>query len=91
MKRQFYLIDLTIFTDYTRVTLHGTVYNDVPNMPSVKWGFQLDSSYGNWNSKLRFIRAEKQRSAGCHESDKQAYSFSILELITIFKIFTKLI
>jgi iron complex outermembrane receptor protein len=53
------LVELTLFSDFTR----GQFVNggDVPRMPPLRFGFQLDHSKGEWNTNLRLTRAVKPR------------------------------
>ena len=77
-----HLVDLTLFSDYTRATLDNA--GDVPQIPPLRWGFQLDHALGNWNSNLRLTRAEEQTSAGTNEADTPDYV--LLNLTTHYHI-----
>ncbi len=66
-----HLVDLTLFSDYTRATLNNA--GDVPQIPPLRWGFQVDHALGNWNSNLRLTRAEEQNSPGDNEADTPSY------------------
>ena len=77
-----YLVDLTVFSDYTRAALDNA--GDVPQIPPLRWGFQLDHSLGNWNSNLRLTRAEEQTAAGANEADTPDYV--LLNLATHYHI-----
>ncbi len=66
-----HLVDLTLFSDYTRATLDNA--GDIPQIPPLRWGFQLDHALGNWNSNLRLTRAEEQNSSGDNEADTPSY------------------
>ncbi len=66
-----YLVDLTVFSDFTRATLENA--GDVPQIPPLRFGFQLDHALGNWNSNLRLTRAEEQTAAGANEADTPGY------------------
>jgi iron complex outermembrane receptor protein len=77
-----HLVDLTLFSDYTRATLNSA--GDVPQIPPLRWGFQLDYALGNWNSNLRLTRAEEQNSPGDNEADTPSYV--LLNLATHYHI-----
>ena len=65
------VIDLTLFSDYTRGILNNA--GDVPQVPPLRWGFQIDHSLENWNSNLRLTRGEEQNSSGDNEADTPSY------------------
>ena len=77
-----HLVDLTLFSDYTRATLDNA--GDVPQIPPLRWGFQLDHALGDWNSNLRLTRAESQSSPGSNEADSPDYV--LLNLTTHYHI-----
>ncbi|MGY8761447.1 MAG: TonB-dependent receptor, partial [Nitrospinaceae bacterium] len=75
-------VDLTLFSDYTR----GKLYNngDVPRIPPLRLGFQLDHRNGNWKSNLRLTRALSQGHSGVNEADTPGYN--LLNLNTHYHI-----
>lgn len=75
-------VDLTLFSDYTRAQLNNE--GDVPRIPPLRWGFQLDHNYGNWSSNLRLTRAERQEYSGAHEANTPGYT--LLNLNTNYHI-----
>ena len=75
-------VDLTLFSDYTRAQLNNE--GDVPRIPPLRWGFQLDHLYGNWSSNLRLTRAEKQEYSGVNEASTPGYT--LLNLNTHYHI-----
>ena len=75
-------VDLTLFSDYTRATLDNS--GDVPQMPPLRWGFQVDHSLEHWSSNIRLTRAEDQNSPGDNEADTPGYV--LLNLATHYHI-----
>jgi iron complex outermembrane recepter protein len=65
-------VDLTLFSDYTRAKLNNE--GDVPRIPPLRWGFQVDHRYGNWSSNLRLTRAERQEYSGVNEASTPGYT-----------------
>ena len=65
-------VDFTMFSDYTRGQFNNE--GDVPRIPPLRWGFQLDHRSGNWRSNLRLTRAEKQEYSGTLEASTPAYT-----------------
>ena len=65
-------VDITLFSDYTRAQLNNE--GDVPQIPPLRWGFQLDHRYGNWRSNLRLTRAERQEYSGVNEASTPSYT-----------------
>ena len=65
-------VDFTVFSDYTRGKFSNE--GDVPRIPPLRWGFQLDHRSGNWRSNLRLTRAEKQEYSGTLEASTPAYT-----------------
>ncbi|WP_442499698.1 TonB-dependent receptor [Methylobacter sp. sgz302048] len=64
-------LDLTLFSDYTR----GQFVNggDVPRMPPLRYGLQLDYSKQEFSGYLRFTRADSQPHAGDFETSTAGY------------------
>jgi iron complex outermembrane recepter protein len=71
-----------LFSDYTR----GKFVNggDVPRLPPLRFGFQLDHIMGNWNSNLRLTRGEAQNRAG--DNDTPTAGYLLLNLSTQYQI-----
>lgn len=71
MKNDFGALDLSLFGDYTRgYFTHG---GNVPRMPPLRYGFQLDYEYKNLSSNLRFTRAEAQNFVAAYDTNTQGY------------------
>ena len=75
-------VDLTLFSDYTRGKLDNN--GDVPRIPPLRLGFQLDHRNGNWKSNLRLTRALSQGHSGVNEADTPGYN--LLNLNTHYHI-----
>ncbi len=75
-------VDLTLFSDFTR----GQFVNgrDVPRMPPLRFGFQLDHTKGEWNTNLRLTRGEAQTHAG--DNDTATPSYLLLSLGTQYQV-----
>lgn len=71
LENQYGLLDLTLFSDYTR----GQFINggDVPRMPPLRYGLQLDYSQHNFTSYLRLTRGDEQTHAGAFETSTAGY------------------
>ena len=72
MKKGSQDIDLTLFSDYTRGVLNNE--GDVPRVPPLRLGFQLDHRNGNWKSNLRLTRALEQQYSGAFEANTPGYT-----------------
>lgn len=71
LENHYGLVELMLFSDYTR----GQFANgaDVPRMPPLRYGIQLDYNRDTLSSYLRFTRAEAQSHAGDFETTTAAY------------------
>jgi len=71
MENHYGLLELTLFSDYTR----GEFVNggDVPRMPPLRYGFQLDHNWDKLSSYLRLTRADDQPYAGDFETSTAGY------------------
>lgn len=71
MENHYGLLDLTLFSDYTR----GEFVNgsDVPRMPPLRYGFQLDYNLDKLSSYLRLTRADDQPHVGEFETSTAGY------------------
>jgi iron complex outermembrane receptor protein len=71
MENRYGLVDLTLFGDYTRGEfVRG---GDVPRMPPLRYGFQLDYGRNEWSANLRLTRGERQENPGENESETPGY------------------
>jgi len=71
LESRYGLLELTLFSDYTR----GQFVNggDVPRMPPLRYGLQLDYNQDQLSSYLRLTRAEDQPHAGAFETATAGY------------------
>lgn len=71
MENQSGLIELTLFSDYTR----GEFVNgsDLPRMPPLRYGLQLDYNQNKFSSYLRLSRGEDQTHVGEFETATAGY------------------
>jgi iron complex outermembrane recepter protein len=65
------LLEMSLFSDYTR----GRLLNgsDVPRMPPLRFGFQLEYTQQNWSANLRFTRAQAQDRPGTNDTATSGY------------------
>ena len=70
MENHYGFLDLTLFSDYTRGEFAG---GDVPRMPPLRYGLQLDYGKNEFSSYLRFMRAESQTNPGDFETPTDGY------------------
>lgn len=71
MENHYGFLDLTLFSDYTRGEFEDG--SDVPRMPPLRYGIQLDYGKDDLTSYLRFTRAESQTYAGDFETQTDGY------------------
>lgn len=71
MENHYGFLDLTLFSDYTRGEFRNG--SDVPRMPPLRYGLQLDYGKGDLTSYLRFTRAERQTNPGDFETPTDGY------------------
>jgi len=71
MENHYGLVDLTLFSDYTRGEFVSG--GDVPRMPPLRYGFQLDHNKGEWWSNVRLTRGEPQNSPGADDTATPGY------------------
>lgn len=71
MENHYGLLELTLFSDYTR----GQFVNggDVPRMPPLRYGLQLDYNRNKLAGYLRLTRADDQPHAGDFETPTAGY------------------
>lgn len=65
------LLELTLFSDYTRGEFKSG--GDVPRMPPLRYGLQLDYNKDKLTSYLRLTRAEDQPYTGAFETSTSGY------------------
>lgn len=65
------IIDITLFTDYTRASY--TQGGDVPRIPPLRYGVQLNYDKDAFSGNLRLTRAEAQTKAGANETPTPGY------------------
>lgn len=82
MESTYGFLDLTLFSDYTRGEFDNG--SDVPRMPPLRYGLQLDYGKGDLTSYLRFTRAERQTNPGPFET--QTAGYFLLNIGTQYKI-----
>jgi iron complex outermembrane receptor protein len=71
MKNAYGALDLSLFGDYTRgYFVRG---GNVPRMPPLRYGFQLDYEYQDLSSNLRLTRAEAQNYVANNDSTTPGY------------------
>lgn len=82
MENRYGLLDLTLFSDYTR----GRFVNggDVPRMPPLRFGFQLDYAKNQWSGNLRLTRGEAQDHPGNFDTETSGYVQ--LNLVTQYQV-----
>jgi iron complex outermembrane recepter protein len=71
MENKYGFLDLTLFSDYTRGEFNNG--SDVPRMPPLRYGLQLDYGKDELTSYLRFTRAERQTNPGDFETPTDSY------------------
>jgi len=71
MESHYGLVDLTLFSDYTRGELVSG--GDVPRMPPLRYGLQLDYNKGEWSNHLRLTRGEAQNHPGTDDTATPGY------------------
>jgi iron complex outermembrane receptor protein len=82
MENHYGLLDLILFSDYTRGQFQDG--GNVPRMPPLRYGLQLDHSKGKLSSYLRLTRADAQPYAGDFETPTDGYL--LLNLGTQYRI-----
>ena len=71
LENHYGLLELTLFSDYTRSEFKSG--GDVPRMPPLRYGLQLDYSKDKLTSYLRLTRADQQTHAGDFETSTAGY------------------
>ena len=72
MENRYGIVDLTLFSDYTRGQFVNGAGN-VPRLPPLRFGFQWDYSQQQWSSNLRFTRAQAQNDIGANDTTTAGY------------------
>ncbi|TAK65074.1 TonB-dependent receptor [Methylobacter sp.] len=82
MQNRYGSVDLTLFSDFTRGQfVRG---GDVPRMPPLRFGFQIDHTKGEWNTNLRLTRGEAQTHSG--DNDTATDGYLLLSLGTQYQV-----
>lgn len=68
MENRYGLLDLTLFSDYTRGRLIDGGNGNVPRMPPLRFGGQFDYAKNQWSAYFRVTRGEAQTDAGENET-----------------------
>lgn len=84
MKNHHGLVDLTLFSDYTRGQFTNGI--DVPRLPPLRYGLQLEYIKDKLATNLRVTRAEVQKYAGQFEAPTPGYV--LLDLGVLYQIKT---
>jgi iron complex outermembrane receptor protein len=71
MENHYGLVDFTLFSDYTRGQFANGV--DVPRMPPLRYGLQVEYSKQRWTTNLRLTRAESQDHPGANDTPTAGY------------------
>ncbi len=71
MENHYGLLDLTLFSDYTRGEFRNGA--NVPRMPPLRYGVQLDYSNKKFSSYLRLTRADDQSYIGEFDTTTAGY------------------
>ena len=71
MENHYGLLDLTLFSDYTRGEFVSG--GDVPRMPPLRYGFELDYTKAEWSGNLRLTRAQAQNNPGADDTPTPGY------------------
>jgi iron complex outermembrane receptor protein len=69
MENHYGLLDLTLFGDYTRGQLLNAGNGNVPFMPPLRYGLQLDYAKNKWSTFFRVMRGENQEYAAENETE----------------------
>jgi iron complex outermembrane receptor protein len=71
LENHYGLLDLTLFSDYTRGEF--VKGGDVPRMPPLRYGLQLDYSQHKFSSYMRLTRGDEQTHSGAFETSTAGY------------------
>ena len=82
LANRYGLLDLTLFSDFTRGQFVSGA--NVPRMPPLRFGLQLDHSKGDWSNTLRLTRGEAQTHAG--DNDTATAGYLLLDFSTQYQI-----
>lgn len=64
LENRYGMVDFTVFTDYTRGLLIDAGNGNVPRMPPLRYGAQVDYAQGHWSSWFRVTRGQPQNDPG---------------------------
>ncbi|OQK16800.1 hypothetical protein AU255_02525 [Methyloprofundus sedimenti] len=67
----FATVSLTVFSDYVRARFKN---DDVPRIPPLRYGAELNVGNYDWNTSLRYSRSEAQRHSGANETETDGYN-----------------
>lgn len=68
------MLNLTLFSDYVRGRFADSKSGDVPRMPPLRFGTELDFGNDKWNMSLRYTRAQTQDHPGINETPTPGYN-----------------
>lgn len=71
MENHYGALDLSVFSDYTRGTFNKG--GDVPRMPPLRFGLQLNYEKADFSSNVRLTRGEAQTHTGANETSTPSY------------------
>ncbi len=71
INNEFVELGAEFFADYVRGQFSDG--NDIPRMPPLRYGMQLNWQLQDWINEVRITRAEKQSYAGLNESETAGY------------------
>jgi iron complex outermembrane receptor protein len=69
MENQYGYAGINLFGDYTRGMLTSAGNGNVPRMPPLRFGAQLDYDKDKWSGFFRVTRGNRQDDAGQNETD----------------------
>lgn len=64
-------LDSQLFADYVRGRFSDG--SDIPRMPPLRYGMQLDWADTDWSANIRITRAERQDNSGFNEAETDGY------------------
>jgi iron complex outermembrane receptor protein len=67
-----HLTELNLFGDYVRAEFDSQ--GNVPRIPPLSVGFELQHSHVNWQTKLRWTEVQSQSDTGFNETRTKGYS-----------------
>lgn len=71
LENHYGLVDVTLFSDFTRGQfIQG---GDVPRLPPLRFGGQIEHSKGHWSSNIRLTRGNAQNRSGAFDTPTPGY------------------